>query len=71
MITYEEFVNKLEKNKIEYTLLRFYSATYVEVGRYGYRFDVQVKSTGGWIRDCGDDWRAEWQEWMALSNERT
>ncbi len=30
---YEQFVSKLEKNKIEYTLLRFYSATYVEVVR--------------------------------------
>ena len=66
MITYEEFVNKLEKNKIEYTLLRFYSATYVEVGRYGYRFDGQDKSTGGWIHNCAEDWEAEWEEWAAL-----
>ncbi len=52
-------------------MLRFYSATYVEVGRYGYRFDENGNPTGGWIRDCGDDWRAEWQEWMALLTERT
>jgi hypothetical protein len=56
---------------MEYTLLRFYSATYVEIGRYGYRFDAQGKSTGGWIRNCGDDWRSEWREWMALLTERT
>lgn len=70
-MTYEKFITKMEKNKIEYTLLRFYSATYVEVGRYGYRFDGQGESTGGWIRNCGDDWRSEWQEWMALLTERS
>ena len=70
-MTYQQFVNKLEKNKIEYTLLRFYSATYVEVGRYGYRFDERGKSTGGWIRNCGHDWRSEWQEWMALLTEHS
>ena len=68
-MTIVHFIGKLEKDKIEYTLLRFYSATYVEVGRYGYRFDGQGKSTGGWIRNCGDDWRSEWQKWIALLNE--
>ena len=59
----------LENHRIEYTLLRFYSATCVEVGRFGYRFDGEGNSTGGWIRNRGDDWRSEWQEWMALLNE--
>jgi hypothetical protein len=31
MINYEEFICKLEKNKIEYTLLRFHSASSVEI----------------------------------------
>ena len=68
-MNYEQFVSKLEKAGIEYTLLRFYSRTYVEVGRYGYRFDERGKSAGGWIRHCADDWRAEWQEWMDTLNE--
>ena len=68
-MNYEQFVSKLEKARIEYTLLRFYSRTYVEVGRYGYGFDEKGKSIGGWIHNCGDDWRSEWQEWVALFNE--
>jgi len=68
-VNYEQFVSKLEKAGIEYTLLRFYSASYVEVGRFGFRFDEQGRSKGGWIRDCGDNWRSEWQAWMALLTE--
>ena len=68
-MTYEQLVKRLEDRRIEYTLLRFYSCTYVEVGRYGYRFDERGKSAGGWIRNCGDDWRAEWAKWAALLSE--
>jgi len=68
-MNYEQFVSKLEKAGIEYTLLRFYSCTYVEVGRYGYRFDERGKPAGGWIRNCADHWRSEWQKWMALLRE--
>lgn len=68
-MNYEQFITKLEKNKIEYTLLRFHSATSVEVGHFGYRFDEDGKSTGGWIRNCGDDWRTEWQKWLASLTE--
>jgi hypothetical protein len=67
-VTYKKFIRKLEKNKIEYTLLRFYSATYVEVGRFAFAFDGLGECTGGWIRNCGDDWGAEWKAWMALLN---
>ena len=70
-MTFEKFIGKLEKHRIEYTLLRFYSATYVEVGRFGYRFDGRGKSSGRWIRNCSDDWRAEWQEWLALLTEHS
>jgi hypothetical protein len=65
-VNYRQFITKLEKNKIEYTVFRFYTATYVEVGRFAYRFDEKGNSTGGWIRNCGDDWRSEWQKWMKL-----
>ena len=34
-MTHEHFITMLEKNKIEYTLLRFHTATYVEVSRFG------------------------------------
>ncbi len=70
-MTYEQFITKLEKNQIAYTLFRFYTATYVEVGRYAFAFNAQGKCTGGWIKNCGDDWRAEWQEWADLLTERS
>jgi len=70
-VTYDQFINKLEKAEIEYTLLRYYTASYVEVGRFAYRFDEKGKSSGGWIKNCGDDWRAEWQDWMPLLTEHT
>ena len=70
-MTFQQFHAKLETNKVEYTLLRFHTANYVEIGRFAYAFDGQGKCTGGWIRDCGDDWRSEWQEWMALLTERS
>jgi len=68
-VNHEQFVRKLEKAGIEYTLLCFHSATSVVVGRFGYMFDEEGNSAGGWIRNCGDDWRAEWQKWAALLKE--
>jgi hypothetical protein len=68
-VNYEQFVSNLEKAGIEYTLFRSSSVTWIEVGRFGYAFGEQCQFKGGWIRDCADDWRAEWQEWMALLRE--
>jgi hypothetical protein len=68
-VNYTQFVSKLEKAGIEYTLLRFYSTSYVEVRGFAYCFNENGKCTGGWIRNCGDDWRSEWQEWMDMLNE--
>ena len=68
-MNYEQFVSKLEKAGIEYTVLRFHSATYLEVGRFGYCFDRQSNSAGGWIRNCGNDWTTEWTKWAALLKE--
>ena len=65
---YEQFVSKLERGGVEYTLWRCDTATYVEVGRFGYRFEGHGKATGGWIRHC-DDWRSEWEKWAALLTE--
>ncbi len=70
-MNYEQSVSKLEKAGIEYTLLRFNTAIYVEIGRFTYRFDEKGKSSGGWIRNCGEDWRGEWQKWMDLLTEPT
>jgi hypothetical protein len=68
-VTCEHFILRLEKTGTEYTLLRFYTATYVEIGRFGYRFNNQGKLSGGWIHNCGEDWEAEWQKWFALLKE--
>jgi hypothetical protein len=65
-VNYEQFIKKLEKAGIGYTLFRYYTATYIEVGRFGYRFDEQGKFQGGWIKDCADDWRSEGKRWLAL-----
>ena len=62
---YEQFVSKLEKAGIEHTLFHFDTAVYVEIGRYGFRFE-QGQFSGGWIRDCGDDWRSEGRAWLAM-----
>lgn len=52
-MNYKQFVGKLEKAGIEYTLLRVHSTTTVEVGRFGYMFDEDGNSAGGWIENCG------------------
>ena len=67
-MTYEQFISKLEKAGIEYTLFHFDAATYVEVGPYGYRF-INGQSKGGWNRNCGEDWRTEWEMWAAMLRE--
>ena len=68
-VTYDHFIDRLGKAAIEYAVFRRDGVTYVEVGRFGYRFDEQGESTGGWIHYCGEDWRSEWQEWLARFNE--
>lgn len=68
-MNYEQFISKLEKAGIDYTLLRFHTATYVEIGRFAYRFNEQGRCQGGWIANCGEDWRAEWQKWAVLLRE--
>ena len=56
-MNYKQFIAKLERAGIEYTLFHCDTAVYVEVGRFGYRFNEQGKSMGGWIANCGEDWR--------------
>ncbi len=68
-VTDKEFISKLEQAGVEYTLHRIDSTTYIEVGRFWYRFNEEGKAAGGWIRNCAEDWRSEWQKWLALLNE--
>jgi len=65
-VKYEQFIRKLEKAGIEYTVFRSDTARYVEVGRFAYCFDERGRSQGGWVRSCAEDWRTEWQKWAAL-----
>ena len=68
-LTYEQFLNKLEKAGIAYTLWRSDSAIYVEIGRLAYKFQEDGECHGGWIRNCAEDWRSEWQKWVDLLTE--
>ena len=70
-ITDKEFTAKLERGGIEYTVKHIESATYITVGRFGYRFNEQGKSRGGWVRNYSEDRTSDWEQWAALLNERT
>jgi hypothetical protein len=65
-VTDKEFISKLEQGGIEYTARRIDTGTYIEVGRFGYRFKEQGQSRGGWIRNCAEDRKSEWGKWAAL-----
>jgi hypothetical protein len=56
----------LEQAGIKYALFPRETAVYVEIGRFGYRFNRQGKLSGGWIYNCGKDWEAQWEKWAAL-----
>jgi hypothetical protein len=68
-VTDKQFIFKLERGGIEYTVCRLDTATYTEVGRYCYRFNEQGFSRGGWINNCAADRRSEWEKWAALPIE--
>ena len=65
-VTDKEFIAKLEQRGIEYTAKRIDTGTYIEVGRFGYRFNERGKSRGGWIRNWAEDRESEWEKWAAL-----
>ena len=65
-VTDKDFINKLEQGGIAYTVRRIDTGTYIEVGRFGYRFNEQGQSRGGWIRNCAEDRKADWEKWAAL-----
>jgi len=68
-VTDKEFIAKLEQRGIEHTVKRIDTGTYIEVGRFGYRFNEQGQSRGGWIRNYAEDRESEWEKWAALLNE--
>jgi hypothetical protein len=68
-VTDKEFIAKLERGGIEYTVRRIENGSYVEVGRFGYRFNERGQSRGGWIRNYSGDRTADWEEWAALLTE--
>lgn len=68
-VTDKEFIAKLERDGIRYTVRRIDTGTYIEVGRFCYRFNGQGQSRGGWINNLAADRRADWEEWAALLTE--
>lgn len=68
-VTDKEFITKLERGGIEYSVRRIDTATYIEVGRYCYRFNEQGQSRGGWINNLAADRRSDWEKWAALLTE--
>ena len=68
-VTHKEFIAKLERRGMEHTVKRIDTGTYIEVGRFGYRFNEQGQSRGGWVRNYAADRTSDWEEWAALLNE--
>ena len=68
-MTDKVFIVKLERRGIEYTVKRIDTGTYIEVGRFGYRFNERGQSRGGWIRNWEGNRESEWEQWAALLNE--
>jgi hypothetical protein len=65
-VTDKEFIAKLERRGIEHTVNRIDTGTYIEVCRFGYRFNEEGQSRGGWIRNYAEDRESEWEKWAAL-----
>jgi hypothetical protein len=68
-VTDKEFIAKLEQGGIAYTVHRIENGSYVEVGRYCYRFNEQGQSRGGWINNLVADRMVDWKKWAALLTE--
>ena len=68
-LTDKEFIASLERRGIQYAIRRIDTATYIEVGRFCYRFNQQGQSRGGWINNLGADRKSDWEKWAALLTE--
>ena len=65
-LTDKEFIASLERRGIKYTVNHIDTGTYIEVGRFGCRFNERGKSRGGWIRNYTEDRTSDWEQWAAL-----
>jgi hypothetical protein len=65
-VTDKEFVGNMERRGIEFKVRRIDAGTYIEVGRFGYRFNERGKSRGGWIKNYTEDRTSDWEQWAAL-----
>jgi len=65
-ITDKVFIAKLERGRIEYTVRRIENGSYIEVGRFCYRFNEHGQSRGGWINNLAADRMSDWGKWAAL-----
>ena len=68
-VTDKDFIAKLERGGIKYTVRRLENGSYVEVGRYCYRFNEEGLSRGGWINNLAADRRSDWEKWAGLLTE--
>jgi hypothetical protein len=68
-LTDKEFIANLERRGIEHTVKRIDTGTYIEVGRFGNRFNERGQSRGGWIKNYTEDRTSDWEQWVALLNE--
>ena len=68
-VTDKEFIAKLERGGIEYTVRRIENGSYVEVGCFCYRFNEHGQSRGGWINNLAADRMADWEKWASLLTE--
>ena len=68
-VTDREFIANMERRGIEYTVKRIETGTYITVGRFGYRFNEQGKSRGGWVRNYSEGRTSDWERWAAMLTE--
>jgi hypothetical protein len=52
-------IAKLDRGGIQYTVRHLENGSYVEVGRFCYRFNAQGLSSGGWINNLAGDRMAD------------
>lgn len=68
-VTDKEFISNLVQYWIANTVHRIDTGTYIEVGRFSYRFNEQGQSRGGWVRNYSEDRVSDWEQWSALLNK--
>jgi len=62
----DQFVAKLQAEGAEYLIADYGNGQVVWISRFGYPFNKDGRLRGGFVRDCGPEWQAEWREWAAM-----